>query len=88
MRFDGFQFLTCMFNAVGVAVVYNGAGRHIQNVSPAELEIWFKLYYSCACSYLIIACVVKGSLLALLWRLFPVREYYILASFRLCLSSE
>ncbi|KAF3769434.1 hypothetical protein M406DRAFT_104930 [Cryphonectria parasitica EP155] len=64
--------LTTTFNSLGIAVVYNGAGRHIEHVSAQELTTWFKLYYACTCFYLIIACAVKSSLLALMWRLFPL----------------
>lgn len=35
------QIVTTMFNIVGVNVVYNGAGRHIEHVSEAELKRWF-----------------------------------------------
>lgn len=32
-----------VFNGIGIAVVYYGAGKHIQNVSTADLAKWFKV---------------------------------------------
>ncbi|KAI1358879.1 hypothetical protein F5Y08DRAFT_350401 [Xylaria arbuscula] len=62
---------TTSFNGIGVAIVANGAGRHVAHVSNLELALWFKLYYACTCLSLIIALVVKASLLLYLRRLFP-----------------
>lgn len=33
--------ITTAFNVIGVFVVVNGAGRHIQHVSPDHLKVWF-----------------------------------------------
>ncbi|KAI1827116.1 hypothetical protein F4861DRAFT_536302 [Xylaria intraflava] len=62
---------TTAFTGIGVAVVANGSGRHVNHVSIPELTLWFKLYYACTCLSLIIALVVKTSLLLYLQRLFP-----------------
>ncbi|RFU80715.1 hypothetical protein TARUN_1484 [Trichoderma arundinaceum] len=36
----GLAFVTA-FNGIGLAVVYYGAGKHIQHVTPEELKHWF-----------------------------------------------
>ncbi|KAJ3563944.1 hypothetical protein NPX13_g8017 [Xylaria arbuscula] len=34
---------TTSFNGIGVAIVANGAGRHVAHVSNSELALWFKV---------------------------------------------
>ncbi|KAL7908105.1 hypothetical protein GGI35DRAFT_480823 [Trichoderma velutinum] len=67
----GLLFVTT-FNGIGLAVVYYGAGKHIQHVTPDELKHWFMLYYVCICLYLSISFAVKSSILLFLRRVFPV----------------
>ncbi|KAK1243314.1 hypothetical protein MKX07_003942 [Trichoderma sp. CBMAI-0711] len=67
----GLIFVTT-FNGIGLAVVYYGAGKHIQHVTPDELKHWFMLYYVCICLYLSISFAVKSSILLFLRRVFPV----------------
>ncbi|KAF9892641.1 hypothetical protein FE257_001043 [Aspergillus nanangensis] len=62
--------ITQVFNGIGVAVVYFGEGRHMENVSPDHLAIWLKLYYIAMCMYLWVSCSVKMSLLLFLRRIF------------------
>ncbi|KAH8883257.1 hypothetical protein GQ53DRAFT_787095 [Thozetella sp. PMI_491] len=66
----GLLFVTA-FNGIGLAVVYYGAGKHIQNVSQEDLAKWFMLYYVCICMYLSISFAVKSSILFFLRRVFP-----------------
>ncbi|KAE8151337.1 hypothetical protein BDV25DRAFT_152796 [Aspergillus avenaceus] len=66
-------FITQVFNGLGIAVVYYGEGRHIQNVSPEHLATWLKLYYVAMCMYLYVSCSVKVSLLLFLRRIFVKR---------------
>ncbi|KAL6790463.1 hypothetical protein GGI42DRAFT_346998 [Trichoderma sp. SZMC 28013] len=67
----GLIFVTT-FNGIGLAVVYYGAGKHIQHVTADELKHWFMLYYVCICLYLSISFAVKSSILLFLRRVFPV----------------
>ncbi|KAJ5609048.1 hypothetical protein N7528_009615 [Penicillium herquei] len=63
-------FITQVFNGLGVAVVYYGEGRHIENVSAEDLATWLKLYYVAMCLYLYASLSVKLSLLIFLRRIF------------------
>ncbi|KAI0005663.1 hypothetical protein F4779DRAFT_630078 [Xylariaceae sp. FL0662B] len=66
----GLLFVTA-FNGIGMAVIYYGAGKHIQHVPPEHLKKWFLLYYVCICMYLSISLAVKSSILLFLRRVFP-----------------
>ncbi|KAL4793128.1 hypothetical protein BDV19DRAFT_380411 [Aspergillus venezuelensis] len=67
---DAAVTITQAFNGLGIAVVYYGQGRHMQNVSPESRETWLKLYYAAMCMYLYTSLSVKISILIFLRRVF------------------
>ncbi|KAA8893772.1 hypothetical protein FN846DRAFT_977459 [Sphaerosporella brunnea] len=59
------------FALLGFFISENGSGRHLWDVPPEQVAVWFKCYYAAVSSYIYVAFFVKTSLLVFLMRIFP-----------------
>ncbi|KAL2824309.1 hypothetical protein BDW59DRAFT_173026 [Aspergillus cavernicola] len=66
------------FSAIAYTITYYGLGAHQADVSMEDLVVWLKIYYAALCSYLVVAAVVKLSLVTFIMRVFPTRYVKII----------
>ncbi|KAH7049470.1 hypothetical protein B0J12DRAFT_719378 [Macrophomina phaseolina] len=67
------------WHAIAIAQTFCALGRHIWDVSPADLSLWLKEFYVTECIYLTVASILKTSIILLMMRLFPARRLLVVS---------